>query len=251
MTRKTSDTLSWVLGVLCVLAVGFSLYRRSQKPSFQPPSANTRRITLLDAVQNNDVTALESVAHWQSNEDSLVIVTVGSFNGNTAVLKAVLDHNTHIMPPMLSGALVNAGTFGYLDMAQRILKYPMPTKSKEVGLAWASQNGHTQVAQEFLNANTDSNATQTLSGDTSKEITPLMRAAGHGNSEVVALLLAHHANPHLKSTEGKTALDYALHPKALPPASQASIPKRALALMQEAQKRVDYPKTIQLLKGAK
>jgi len=41
-------------------------------------------------------------------------------------------------------------------------------------------------------------------------MTPLMMAAGYGNDDMVDLLLRHGANPHLKTKDGATALDFAL-----------------------------------------
>jgi len=41
-------------------------------------------------------------------------------------------------------------------------------------------------------------------------VTPLMMAAGYGNNEMVALLLRHHANSHVRAHDGATALDFAL-----------------------------------------
>jgi len=41
-------------------------------------------------------------------------------------------------------------------------------------------------------------------------MTPLMMAAAYGNADMVRLLLKHHADLHLKTSEGSTALDYAL-----------------------------------------
>ncbi len=40
--------------------------------------------------------------------------------------------------------------------------------------------------------------------------TPLMMAAGYGNDRMVALLLRHGADPHLRTSGGKSALDLAL-----------------------------------------
>ncbi len=41
-------------------------------------------------------------------------------------------------------------------------------------------------------------------------MTPLMMAAGYGNDAMVALLLRHRADPHLKTRDGANVLDFAL-----------------------------------------
>ena len=41
-------------------------------------------------------------------------------------------------------------------------------------------------------------------------MTPLMMAAGYGNDDMVELLLRHHADPYVKTTDGAGALDFAL-----------------------------------------
>src|SRR5712691_8686627 len=41
-------------------------------------------------------------------------------------------------------------------------------------------------------------------------MTPLMMAAGYGNDDMVDLLLRHGADPHLRTKDGTTALDFAL-----------------------------------------
>jgi ankyrin repeat protein len=41
-------------------------------------------------------------------------------------------------------------------------------------------------------------------------MTPLMMAAGYGNDDMVAFLLAHHADAHVKTKDGASALDFAL-----------------------------------------
>jgi uncharacterized protein len=41
-------------------------------------------------------------------------------------------------------------------------------------------------------------------------MTPLMMAAGYGNDGMVALLLGHGADPHLRTRDGASALDFAL-----------------------------------------
>lgn len=49
-----------------------------------------------------------------------------------------------------------------------------------------------------------------VNGGAPDGMTPLMMAAGYGNDDMVQLLLAHHADPHLKTKDGASALDFAL-----------------------------------------
>ena len=76
-----------------------------------------------------------------------------------------------------------------------------PTKVTALHAAVAAD--HPQIAQWLVEAGADVNARQQI------DYTPLMGAAANARLEILDLLLAHGANPSMKTTEGKTAADLA------------------------------------------
>ena len=76
-----------------------------------------------------------------------------------------------------------------------------PTKVTALHAAVAAD--HAQIAQWLVEAGADVDARQQI------DFTPLMGAAANARMEILELLLAHGADPSLKTTEGKTAADLA------------------------------------------
>lgn len=75
--------------------------------------------------------------------------------------------------------------------------------TKVTALHAAVSAGQQQIAQWLVEAGADINARQQL------DYTPLMGAAANARLEILDLLLAHGADPSLKTTEGKSAADLA------------------------------------------
>ncbi|HUF22506.1 MAG TPA: ankyrin repeat domain-containing protein [Vicinamibacterales bacterium] len=75
--------------------------------------------------------------------------------------------------------------------------------TKVTALHAAVSAGQHQIAQWLVEAGADVNARQQI------DYTPLMGAAANARMETLELLLAHGADPSMKTTEGKTAADLA------------------------------------------
>ena len=75
--------------------------------------------------------------------------------------------------------------------------------AKVQALHAAVSSNQTQIVRWLIDAGADVNARQQM------DYTPLMGAAANARLEILDLLLAHGADPSMKTTEGKTAADLA------------------------------------------
>jgi len=71
-------------------------------------------------------------------------------------------------------------------------------------LVLAAYRGHTEVVKLLLERGAFVNAREKRNG-----LSSLSHAVGRGDKELVAVLLAHGADPSLKAVDGRTALDRA------------------------------------------
>jgi uncharacterized protein len=105
-------------------------------------------------------------------------------------------------------ALHRAASRGHLQAAKLILDRGATVDAADgegvTPLVLAAYRGHTDVVKLLLERGAFVNAQEKRNG-----LSSLSHAVGRGDKELVAVLLAHGADPALKSADGRTALERA------------------------------------------
>lgn len=97
---------------------------------------------------------------------------------------------------------------GHKETAELLIHYGANINQantlRRTPLMFASRYGYLEIVKMLLEAGAETNV-----NDIENTGTPLISASAAGHEEIVKLLLEHGADPNIKSSEGKTALDYA------------------------------------------
>ena len=109
-------------------------------------------------------------------------------HGETESLRALLRRGARLSLPI-------AAALGLRDDARRLLPQATPN-DRHLALALAAQFGYAVVVELLLDAGEDANRFNPVGAHSHS--TPLHQAAGNGHLEVVELLIARGANPHVK-----------------------------------------------------
>lgn len=135
------------------------------------------------------------------------------FFGDTDTVKALIPEveDVNAVPPdYVMSPLSIASAWGYTSIARLLIEHgadPSKADPEVAGMTplhHAARRGQLEIAELLLKHGADVDAR-----DTSNGITPLMVAA-RAYPEVVRILLEHGASPDITTTEGKTAMDYAI-----------------------------------------
>lgn len=126
--------------------------------------------------------------------------------GNVEMLKFLLAHGARPQGRELADAAFASNKQSALEMAKILLSAgvdPNATNHYSAPLIWAAYRGNRDLTVLLLSQPTIKVDVTDVDGSTA-----LMRAAAHGSSDIVDLLLNAHANPDIQNKRGETATTF-------------------------------------------
>jgi uncharacterized protein len=179
------------------------------------------------------VAAFDYLKTYLSENDPGYKLILAAELGNTKLLRELIDNGANVDTEneLEETALMVASREGRTDAVKLLLQKGADT---EGGLTRAVDGGHVEIAKLLLNAGAEiqpdalcrsatagkielaelllekgANVNESFANDDQYEATPLALASAAGHADLVKLFLSKGADPSLKDSEGKTALDVA------------------------------------------
>ncbi len=173
------------------------------------------------------------------DEKKSIELIEAAMDGKTELIDTLVKEGANInyVDEYGDTALSQAAFKGHVETVKKLLTYLTARYSKNLALLLASQAGHAEIIDVLIEKNAEVNVyienyntplfqviSQNkmdafkkllaaphinLAHEDEEGVIPLLLAAYHGRLDMIKLLIEKGANPHIKNSEGKTALDMA------------------------------------------